>query len=300
MASLVLELQRDAMDCSIKVSDLLRKAYVVAKKLKVEKFFNWINFELNGYKKASELPDYRSVVGRIKAYNPYRGWIPVMLDSKTDDVLCHNTVKQPAAELENLVLSASKDKSFLVMQFPKKVEHKLMESFDEDYIPSLIMDISQVVGVLDAVRNTVLNWSLQLEEDGILGDGMTFSESEKQTAADSTYYITNNIGTMTNSQIQQHTVTSTQALTNSGMDFEGIKKLIDLIEQKSEDIEMDKETEVEFLADLQTIKSQLSSTKPKLSIINEGLSSLRNILEGTTGSLIATGIVAEIIKLMIK
>jgi hypothetical protein len=302
MTSLVLELQKDAIDSCSKVSDLLRKAYVVAKKLKVKEFAEWIDLELKGYTEAPELPDYRSVTGQVKAFNPYNGWIPVLLhDHEIAEGLSHNLLKQPVAELENLVESAkSQDMPFLTMEFPKKVEQALMKNFDVDFIPALILDVSQVYGAVEAVRNTVLNWALQLEEDGILGEGMTFSDNEKHTAANSTYHITNNIGTMANSQLQQHTVDSAQSMSNSGIDFEEIRKLIDLIEQKSEDLEMDKDTKVEFLADLQTIKSQLSSSKPKVNIIKEGLSSLRNILEGTTGSLIASGILAEIIKLIIK
>ena len=40
--------------------------------------------------------------------------------------------------------------------------------------------------VIDAVRTMILNWSLKLEEEGILGEGLSFSEEEKQKAATST------------------------------------------------------------------------------------------------------------------
>jgi hypothetical protein len=49
MTSLVEELQRDALDSSVSVLDLLRKALVVATKLNIDEFKEWIELELKGY-----------------------------------------------------------------------------------------------------------------------------------------------------------------------------------------------------------------------------------------------------------
>jgi hypothetical protein len=49
MASLVLELQREALNSTIPVTDLLRKALVVATELSIKEFQAWIEYELNGY-----------------------------------------------------------------------------------------------------------------------------------------------------------------------------------------------------------------------------------------------------------
>ena len=71
MAGLVSELQRDALDTNVKVSELLRKAYVVATKLNIPDFKNWIQKELNGYGfDKDEIPNYRLLTGEIKYYNP--------------------------------------------------------------------------------------------------------------------------------------------------------------------------------------------------------------------------------------
>ena len=79
MAKLVLELQRDAMAESCSVSDLLRKAMVVAKKLRIPDFELWVSHELNGYPPGAEIPKYREVVGDVEAWNPYNGWIPIFV-----------------------------------------------------------------------------------------------------------------------------------------------------------------------------------------------------------------------------
>ena len=67
--------------------------------------------------------------------------------------------------------------------------------------PSVQLDAAQLQGILDSVRTTILEWSLKLEEDGILGDGMSFSREEKQLASSNTYHIETFIGQVSNSQI---------------------------------------------------------------------------------------------------
>lgn len=58
---------------------------------------------------------------------------------------------------------------------------------------------------MESVRTVVLEWALKLEEQGILGVDMGFTEREKQVAPSVVF----NIGRMENSQIQHDTVGST-------------------------------------------------------------------------------------------
>lgn len=51
------------------MESLLRKAYLVARKLKLSDFEEWINNEQNGYH--GEVPDYRMINVNYKAWNPY-------------------------------------------------------------------------------------------------------------------------------------------------------------------------------------------------------------------------------------
>lgn len=81
MNSIVLELQRDALNPSISVLILLRKAYVVARKLNIRQFQEWIELELNGYK-GHPIPEYRVVRGQLRAWNPYHGWHQIVTDDQ--------------------------------------------------------------------------------------------------------------------------------------------------------------------------------------------------------------------------
>ena len=49
MAKIVIELQHEALKSNFDIMNLLRKAYLVARKLKLQEFEDWINNELNGY-----------------------------------------------------------------------------------------------------------------------------------------------------------------------------------------------------------------------------------------------------------
>ena len=66
--SLVDELQTDAVNRTVRVSDLLRKALLVASKLDIPGVPEWINKELSGYEPHDTIPAYREVRGRVMEY----------------------------------------------------------------------------------------------------------------------------------------------------------------------------------------------------------------------------------------
>ena len=188
MNSIVLDLQREAMDSSASFADLLRKALVVARKLGVTDIQEQLTNEMNGYPADAEVPKYRVIGGEIKAWNPYHGWVPIMLqDGATARKLTTRPVHQTIGELE--MLANSKAKGALQMSFPTELQNWLMKGMDVPLQPTLHISKSEIHGILEAVRNAVLDWSLKLEEQGILGEGMTFSSQEKQKAASVVYNI---------------------------------------------------------------------------------------------------------------
>jgi hypothetical protein len=67
MNPVVIELQHDALNRDIPVTDLCRKAYVVARKLKITEFKEWLKDELDGYTDNASIPKYREVTGLVKA-----------------------------------------------------------------------------------------------------------------------------------------------------------------------------------------------------------------------------------------
>lgn len=181
MPKIVLELQRDAISETCSLGELLRKALVVAKKLHITDFELWVNHELNGYPPGSEIPKYREVVGSIKAWNPYNGWIPVVIKNAELARICsQRMIGQSVGSLETLV-SGRKDISPQI-PFPPEIETRLMEWLKSPLQPTLLVASNQIDGILQVVRNIILNWSLELESRGILGEDMTFTSEEQQAA----------------------------------------------------------------------------------------------------------------------
>ncbi|MDP7903022.1 hypothetical protein QWI44_20460, partial [Acinetobacter pittii] len=68
--SIVLQLQELAVDPNSNIEELLNKALLVARKLKIKKFRKWCENELEGYDKEN-IPDYRVIKGQLKVFNPY-------------------------------------------------------------------------------------------------------------------------------------------------------------------------------------------------------------------------------------
>jgi AbiTii-like protein len=62
MSSIVSHLQLEALDRNVRVSDLLRKSLVVARKLKLSELQSSIEKELSGYRQTDEVTDYREVI----------------------------------------------------------------------------------------------------------------------------------------------------------------------------------------------------------------------------------------------
>ncbi len=147
---------------------------MVATKLGIVEFRHWIENELNGYSKGSDVPSYRKVRSELKAHNPYHGWIPVIIEApEIAKGLSQRKVAQPISQLEALCYKDS-ERGVLQIRLPHDLLMRFFgnsEEFDWGMIPTLIVDQSQLLGILDAVRSEVLNWSLELEKQDILGEG---------------------------------------------------------------------------------------------------------------------------------
>lgn len=294
MSSLVLELQRDALEKTVSTTDLLRKAMVVARKLRVTDIEQWISHELNGYPEGSEVPSYRYLRGEPKVFNPYNGWVPLMMsDAKQAELLSKRGTSQSIAELEMIAFGKG---NFIYMRYPKRTEQSLMNGMDIPMEPALVASSSQVHGILDRVRNTVLDWALGLEEKGIMGEGMSFTPDEKKEAGSVTVNLSNLgsiVGSMRDSQIQQGTNSSTQSYTKT-LDLEAVRRVIDELKLRVNEAKLQGDNQWQVDSDISCVESQLKAPRPNPEIIRESLRSLRSVLEGIASSAAFQGIVTAI------
>lgn len=179
MKSIVIELQEMSSDENILITKLIRKALIVASKLNLSDFMEWIEKEINGYDEVSEIPEYRNVTGEVKAINPNNGiWIPLLWPNAPEGVY-NRKIKQKISEIEYNYKSAD---GILVVPFTQEQQQILIKNFNTPSPPYLIINKAALAGILESVKDIILKWSLKLEKEGIFGEGMVFSKEEQEKA----------------------------------------------------------------------------------------------------------------------
>ena len=295
MASLVEELQRDVLNSEVRITELLRKSLVVATKLKLDEFATWTRRELEGYG-GDKVPDYRVLHGRPEVYNPYRGFIPFSFgdDVKGTQRISKIHFNQPIGELEYSLTDKSGSGSDFRMSYSTVTEQTLMKTMPIPLQPSLLINASRVKGVLEAVRDIILNWSLKLESDGIIGDGMSFTSEEKERAQAGVVHNVNNFfhGDIQNSQVQIETTSSLQSQSVE-FDVEKLEKLVEALRSTIDVIGIDQGGRKELESAISALEAQAKEPKPEKSLIGDSLTSVRHILEGASGNLVANGLLNQ-------
>lgn len=229
------------MDPKSDVEELLNKALLVSRKLKIKKFRKWCEQELEGYGKA-EPPEYRIIKGQLKAFNPYRGLIPFMIPDEWDKAVTLIPIKISIGEINNLLRQKGDTYQYQLSSEVKQTLMNMQEGFVQ-LEPRVNFNRSQLMSIATRVRAIILNWSLQLEEDGILGEGLKFNDKEKQIAMSVNHFNINNmqgvVGPVSGGTINQNNQMNIKAmdfdslakhLAENNVDFSDIQNLKDAIE----------------------------------------------------------------------
>lgn len=197
--TLVEQLQSLALNHKSNLADVLRTALVISTKLKLTDLQKWVREELNGYE--DEVPSYRIIPCQLKAYNPYHGWQPMVFESIDESGLFSKiNVVSSVGEIQKLLENAPEGETALQSPLSDQIVNQLNDA--SDGIRTAItrfISVSAMYGILDKVRTNLLEWSLQLEQEGITGHKMSFSDEEVETASHITYNIYNsNVGVLGN------------------------------------------------------------------------------------------------------
>lgn len=293
MSSLILDLQQELLQNNCDILNVLRKAHVIAKKLDLLEFDQWILSELNGYKGNHEtVPDYRQLKGELRAKNPYHGWIPFLFsNNKLENQLSIMPAYESISEL--LEVKQRTKTGYFTYKFPAEQTAQLMKMTDSPIMMeiALFISIHHIGEIIERVKNTLLEWTLKLEKEGIVGENMVFNKSEKESAKDVpqqiNYYGTVINGSVTNSQIVSGN--------NSNIfNYEIITEVIDEIKaalEKHSFTPDDKETALELLSDI----SEKVESKKKPSLIKAGLIGLKDFLLNC-----GAGVLASLIQMKIQ
>lgn len=293
MGSIVLDLQQEVISQNCDIVNALRKAHLIAMKLGLEDFDKWVLNELNGYSEKNNCPEYRKLHCILKALNPYHGWMPTMInDPEMEEKISTKFIVQSISEIITLVNNGKDGLSINC----NGVELDLFNKLFDNPIPMQFayhVSTASVADIIEKVKNTLLEWTLQLEKEGIMGENMAFNEIEKEQAKSipqtiNNYYGSTNVvnGTANNSPIVAGN-NNTISITKEELGNE-LSKIADEIKDTNEISSDDIETALELLSD---IRDKIDCDK-KPSIIKSGLVGLRDFLitagGGLTANLLAT------------
>jgi hypothetical protein len=214
-------------------------------------------------------------------------------DYKEQEILSKRPCGMAIAEIESLVEKNASGES-LHMPFSPYIEQHLRKGIKWDTEVTLVVPATMLVRIIDATRTVVLNWAMKLEEDGITGVGLSFSDKEKRVAGKSSYAINNFYGPITNSQIQQQTSDSIQVSISDELDMRAIEGILEAVKKYLQNEVLSTAARQEIEAEMKTVQAQTESPRPKMNIIRESLASIRSILEGMAASLLTAELIALI------
>lgn len=287
MGGLVIDLQAAALNPSSRASDLLRTALAVSRKLHQTEMIDWLSHELNGYDEYEDIPDYRAISGEIKAWNPYNGWIPFTFESPEEArQYTVRKIAQSIGALEALDLTRT-----VCIHLPPEIKSHLTSFMAVKLDITMFVPANLVSSILSVVKNKILDWALVLESKGILGEDLRFSEKEVEQSKSIVYNFNTTIESMSNSQIQQASPNSTMSLDVSGAD---ILPFVDALKKNLTKLRLQKNFRKQVAIDIGRIEAQLAEGSPRQSVIQESVRSIRTVLEGATGNLLASGILCLI------
>lgn len=286
MGKMVLELQKDIIENKEDLLSILRKAKVISVKLGLDDFAKWIDLELNGYQNFSDIPEYRNVIGEVKAKNPYYGLIPVMMPSSIAEQLNSRKLFNPISELIGLI---GNDKT-ISMAIPSEISELLCKNSGVHFPCYFIIPSNSILGIIESVKNHLLEWCLKLEKDGILGSEYEFDEIEKAKAKNIPQQI-NYYGTIVNGNISNSQVVSGNNNSNN-VNINDLSKMIDEINDSIKNEIINENDKREALEILEDIRDSIKKDKKK-SIIKSAFNGLKDFLLNVGANVTAAIITAK-------
>jgi hypothetical protein len=170
--SLLHEIQEAAIDANTSLAVVLRKCMVLAARLGHEPFKKWVDQELGGYPQAVDLPMYRRISG-IASIGHFAGPlgaamnnVPLRLAPIPADMRGRYETAEFREGIAKLEDMSRRDEGQLLERWSGDLVALVSRKFFEDYVLlAAHKEIPRhaVVGVLDAVRNRVLKFALEIE-----------------------------------------------------------------------------------------------------------------------------------------
>jgi len=312
--SLIDEIRSDLLDRK-PLNTTLRKALVLAHKLKSAELKSWVDAELNGYRRGGETPDYRRFatqsVGTIQNISLVARGIPLPtlhLDEDLRALLNNVEVRGGVRELESL-LESGQDKFELPWQ-PDLIRLYNMKPVLNGVCiqASRVLPRTAIESILDTVGTRLLSFILEIEDNEPSAGNVPALEKipSEVTRRLFTRIIMNEHYHGPVNRIEGNqgcNIATDQARISSSTAIyerkEEVVRAVESLRSQMDSVAEPKRSEVDdaisFLA--QAIQTE-DAPKAKIVLAAETISNssdvmkkgLRDICLGTSGSLIATGV----------
>jgi len=171
--SLLREIQEMAVDSKVRVADLLIRCKILAVRLGNNEFREWVDRELEGYQSKENLPAYRIL--RVNSYGNFSGPFglslenalipPTTIPKEYREVVHMAYIFDSVSSLEETLKNIDGGNLSMVWP-PDLISHFGGNIYKDMNCLSAWRSISRgaVAGILDTVRNRVLNFSLAIEK----------------------------------------------------------------------------------------------------------------------------------------
>jgi hypothetical protein len=129
------------------------------------------------------LPSYRIIKGDLRAQNPYHGLIPFIIpNAEIMEMVCTIHVAESLCSINHLLSDRSSGSICFFFSPEKEAALMRMQGGFAQLRPLRVVGPNQLVSIIQAVRTRILDCALSLEREGILGEGFTFSQKERDIA----------------------------------------------------------------------------------------------------------------------
>ena len=233
--TLLEQIRTEAIGNDTDLAVILRKCRVLAQRLQNEEFKQWVVAELDGYQKEQPVPEYRIVTSihcygtlfgtfqrQVRNYQIPKHKIPEQYRKALFGVMFTEGV----TGLQDLIKRSDGELHFM---WPASicsavgrnivVDHNLVEAWKA-------VPVGVVVGILDAIRNRILNFVLEIEsENPNAGEGIMTDPPIPPQKVEQIFH-THIAGNVSNMAVGSHSFSQTVIQQN---DFEGLAKFIESI-----------------------------------------------------------------------
>lgn len=226
--SLLRDIQNGATEDSVSLGSLLRKVKLLSSRIGVKEIGEWAERELSGYDSTEDLPLYRGPFNTIvlgNAMGPYGSGlrnfpIPPMALSEEyrDGYLFKLYFLQGVAELESLAAAKQTARvpwdADAVMAFSILAEGGTVKIDPSMQFVQIWKEVphTTVVGVLDAIRSRLLDFTMQIGEEEPLAEREQRITDPKRVERAANVFYTTVLSNSANIALGNRDVTQTQEL----------------------------------------------------------------------------------------